>query len=271
MTRILTAVIGIPVLVYIIQFAPPSICVSVILIAMLLTLHEYFVLVKEQVPPYFRWSGFLFASLIVLSFLLQSVVVELPFFVFPAGSILMLTLALFSGAGLRQSLEACVYTLFGALYVGGLMGTMAGIRMIDWGGETGADLLMMLFCIIWAGDTFAYFCGRLMGRHKLAPVVSPNKTVEGAVAGFVFSVLAGIGCRFGFVQQITVMDSAILGAVVGVMGQIGDLCESVIKRAAQVKDSGAILPGHGGMLDRVDSLLFGAPAMYYYFYLVLQI
>lgn len=270
MTRIVTSVIGIPILVYIVKFAPPLICVSLILITMLLALHEYFRIVGESVSFPFRIAGYLAGSLLVLSFSFQSFVIELPFFIFPAGTMIVLILALFSRMELDKAFRAAVLTLFGALYVGGLMAYMAGIRMIESGGEYGSDLLMMLFCIIWAGDTFAYFIGRWIGKHKLAPEVSPKKTIEGAVAGFLFGVLAAVGCRFAFVQQISLMHAVLLGAFVGVLGQIGDLCESILKRSAHVKDSGTILPGHGGMLDRVDSLLFGAPAMYYYFYLVLN-
>ena len=100
--------------------------------------------------------------------------------------------------------------------------------------------------------------------------MSPKKTIEGAIAGFVFSIVAAVGGRSIFLQQISLIDAIALGAIVGILGQIGDLCESILKRAVQIKDSGTILPGHGGMLDRIDSLLFGAPALYYYWYLVLR-
>src|SRR5205085_2916447 len=123
-----------------------------------------------------------------------------------------------------------------------------------------------LFLIIWADDTFAYLVGRKLGRHKLAPQTSPKKTVEGSIAGLIFSMLASyLYCRF-FLPDVLLKDSLIIGALVGIAGQIGDLCESLLKRSVDVEDSGSIIPGHGGMLDRIDSLLFGAPAMYYYVY-----
>jgi phosphatidate cytidylyltransferase len=270
MKRIFTAVVAIPILVLIIEFAPPLVCVALIAIAALLALKEYFGLVGEQVPLVFRVAGFLVAVLILFAVTFHGYVAELPLFIFPAGVILMLTVALFSAGGETPAIrfQAAVLALFGAFYVGGLTAYLAAIRMIS--PDDGADFLMMLFCMIWAGDTFAYFFGRTLGKHKLAPTISPNKTVEGAVAGFVFSILIAIACRFVFVQQLTWIDATILGAIIGVMGQIGDLCESIIKRAVSVKDSGSILPGHGGMLDRIDSLLFGAPAMYYYFYFAIH-
>jgi len=173
---------------------------------------------------------------------------------------------LFSGLELAAAFRSAAYSFFGAVYVGGLLSFLVALRLKDAAAGRGGDLVMMLFCILWTGDSFAYFIGKSIGRHKLAPAVSPKKTWEGAIAGFLFSILAAVACHYSFVPQISLMDSAILGTLVGVLGQIGDLGESIIKRAANVKDSGGILPGHGGILDRIDSLLFGAPAMYYYLF-----
>jgi phosphatidate cytidylyltransferase len=149
------------------------------------------------------------------------------------------------------------------------MGYLIGVRRIE-ENNAGQDLLMMLFVIIWANDIFAYVIGKTLGRHPLAPVISPRKTVEGAVAGFLFGIPAAWLYQRFFLPWMGDFHAVLLGMLIGLAGQAGDLCESLVKRAANVKDSGAILPGHGGMLDRLDSLLFGAPAMYYYFYLVLQ-
>jgi len=113
-------------------------------------------------------------------------------------------------------------------------------------------------------DTGAYYSGRALGRHKLAPRISPGKTVEGAVGGFFAAVMAGPLCRLIFFQQLPLFDSLLLGASIGILGQVGDLAESMLKRGAGVKDSSHLLPGHGGMLDRLDSILFCAPLIYYY-------
>ncbi|HSP07214.1 MAG TPA: phosphatidate cytidylyltransferase [Acidobacteriota bacterium] len=266
MTRVLTAIFGIPILIYLIKFAPASVFTAAVLLAMLVSLYEYFLLTSERGSHKVSLPAYGLASLVLLSF--YFVHIQLQFF-FPLGAALVLLVALFSGLEPLQALRAAALALLGVWYVGGLLGYLVGVRMIEAGGETGADLTLMLFVMIWSADTFAYVVGKTMGRHKLA-AVSPNKTVEGAVAGFLFSIVAAFVCRAVFVSQLTVRDCVILGALTGVLGQVGDLCESLLKRSANAKDSGSVIPGHGGMLDRLDSLLFGAPAMYYYFYLVLH-
>ena len=253
MKRVLTALILIPILVYIVQFAPVAVCIGVIFVAMLLALQEYLSLV--DIPVSFRVVSSLIAATATLVHIWPQF-----YFVLLIGAMLLLMLALFSSLELAAGFRAAVSSFFGAAYVGGLMGFLIAVRM--WNG--GEDFLMMLLIIIWAGDSFAYFAGKSFGRHKLSPAVSPNKTWEGAIAGFVFGIVAAVLCKFTFIPGIQLVHAIGLGAVVGISGQIGDLCESIVKRAAKVKDSGGMIPGHGGMLDRVDSLLFGAPAMYYY-------
>jgi phosphatidate cytidylyltransferase len=257
MKRVITALIGIPLLIWVIEFAPLYVFYSLLLIVMLLALHEFYVLI--ELPIAFRIAGFLLGCLALLVFSYPEARAILP-----AGLILILTIALFSRQEITKAFRSAVFGFFGALYVGGLMSFLIALRILDADLGRGGNLLMMLFVIIWTGDSFAFFAGKSFGRHKLAPVVSPKKTWEGSIAGFLFSILAAVVCRYTFVQQISLIDSVFIGALVGIFGQIGDLCESIVKRAVNVKDSGQILPGHGGMLDRIDSLLFGAPAMYYY-------
>lgn len=265
MTRIITALIGIPLLIYIVKFAPEPVCIALIFVSMLAAMHEYFQLTEKHSPAVFRVSGFCLSSIVLLSFYPDMRL--LPFVLFAALPALLLTVSLFSRRPLAESFSAAVFCLFGIWYVGGLMGFLVGVRRIEF---YGGDLLLLLMIIIWTNDSFAYFFGKTMGRHKLSPVVSPGKTIEGAVAGLIFGMAAaGVCCKF-WVQQIPLFHAIVLGFLIGVTGQIGDLCESILKRAANVKDSGVIVPGHGGMLDRIDSLLFGAPTMYYYFYFVLQ-
>jgi phosphatidate cytidylyltransferase len=265
MTRILTSIIGIPALIYLVKYAPLSAFVGIAFVAMLLMLREYLGLIRSAGHPGLPWLAYLLASAVTLAFCFH---VPADSFV-PLFALLALSAVLFTQKDPASALSASAFTVFGALYIGGLMGYLVGVRMADPEGETGSDLLMMLFVIIWAGDIFAYLFGKTMGRHKLA-AVSPNKTMEGAIAGLASSILASLACRYLFAGQVPVIHAALLGAVVGILGQIGDLCESILKRAAGVKDSGTIIPGHGGILDRVDSLLFGAPAIYYYSWLFLH-
>jgi len=147
----------------------------------------------------------------------------------------------------------------GALWVGVLFPYFAMLRNLP-GGIAG--IILMLLIVI-ASDTGAYFGGRAFGFHKLAPRVSPNKTVEGALAGLVASIAAGLLLRPWLVSQWTAIDAAIVGGVIAILAQVGDAAGSAFKRAAGVKDSGWIFPGHGGLLDRTCSLVFAAVFTYY--------
>jgi phosphatidate cytidylyltransferase len=179
-------------------------------------------------------------------------------------------------------------TLSGILYVSLFFGTFIGLREIfvqgdfpayrffpagaaasaaatwetvyRWGGYT----VISILSIIWICDTAAYHTGVAFGRHKLFPRVSPNKTWEGAVAGFAFAIISAFAARTLVLGYLGWVDALVLGCIVGVFGQVGDLFESSLKRDAGVKDSSNLLPGHGGVLDRFDSLLFVAPLAYIY-------
>jgi phosphatidate cytidylyltransferase len=122
----------------------------------------------------------------------------------------------------------------------------------------------MFFAMVIFADTGAFYTGRLIGRHKLAPRISPGKTIEGVVGGLVTATAAGPLSRMTFFHEIPMYHALVLGALIGVLGPAGDLSESLLKRGAEVKDSGTLLPGHGGMLDRIDSILFCAPLLFYY-------
>ncbi|GJM44223.1 MAG: phosphatidate cytidylyltransferase [Gemmatimonadota bacterium] len=165
-------------------------------------------------------------------------------------------------------------TAFGVLYVGWLAIHLLLLRELP--REVGVDylwgshFLLYAFLMTWSCDTGAYFLGRAFGRHRLLERVSPKKSVEGAVAGFLASVGAGILGPLWFVQDangvalLTLPQSALLGALVGIFGQLGDLVESLLKRDAHIKDTSDTIPGHGGILDRFDSLFFTAPVTYYF-------
>ena len=164
-------------------------------------------------------------------------------------------------------------TVFGMLYVGWLTSHLILLRRLperydsltDMAG-VGAALIAML--IPWVYDTFAYFTGRAFGRHKLIPRVSAGKTVEGVIGGLVGTPLVLLALRATLFPFLTAIDCVILSVIGSVASQIGDLAESLIKRDAGVKDASQIIPGHGGVLDRFDSVLFSAPVVYYYLILV---
>jgi phosphatidate cytidylyltransferase len=152
------------------------------------------------------------------------------------------------------------HVVTGCLYGGLGLGPIAALRV----GPEGLQWVISALVITWANDTCAYFAGRLFGRHKLHPVVSPNKTWEGFAGGAVGSVGGMFIARWVAFPALTTVDCVVLGLLGAVLGPLGDLCESLLKRAHGVKDSGTLIPGHGGLLDRVDALLFNAPAVYLY-------
>jgi phosphatidate cytidylyltransferase len=179
-------------------------------------------------------------------------------------------------------------TLLGVVYVAFFLGTLVGLRELfvwpdfpvyahfeingagvppavaetiyGWGGLT----VISLFAAIWICDSAAYFAGLSFGRHKLLERVSPKKTWEGAMAGGIAAILAFVAARALFLPYMSLTTAVVCGLIVGVFGQIGDLVESLLKRDAGVKDSSALIPGHGGVLDRFDSLMFAAPLVYLY-------
>jgi phosphatidate cytidylyltransferase len=158
-------------------------------------------------------------------------------------------------------------TAFGVFYIGLSLACLFALRHTDrlflWGtwGETGTSLMMTLFVSVWLADTAAYFVGLSIGRHKLFPRVSPKKSWEGAIGGVVGSTAAFVGMTKLLIPTFPLDMAVTCGVVIGVVGPIGDLAESLLKRDAVVKDSGGVLPGHGGVFDRFDSMLFAAPAV----------
>ena len=160
----------------------------------------------------------------------------------------------------RPLVESTANTLFGAVYVGWLLGYAIWLQ----GRAGGPQLVLFLVGVTWAGESAAYLVGSSIGRHRLAPILSPRKTVEGAIAQVVISVAAAMALGYWLLPACGLTGAAGAGAVLGVIGQVGDLAESAIKRSIGTKDTADLIPGHGGMLDRIDSLLFNAPALYLY-------
>ncbi|OGR25933.1 MAG: phosphatidate cytidylyltransferase [Desulfuromonadales bacterium GWD2_54_10] len=128
----------------------------------------------------------------------------------------------------------------------------------------GVQWLFVIMLIVMTNDSAAYYTGSAFGRHKLYPLVSPKKSIEGSLGGLVGSIGGTLLARFTFFPQLTLTDALLTAIFIGILGQTGDLFESLLKRSFGVKDSGTIFPGHGGVLDRLDSIIFAAPAAYYY-------
>jgi phosphatidate cytidylyltransferase len=160
---------------------------------------------------------------------------------------------------------AVAATLFAGVYPGVLLAFMVGLRMEP----QGRAVVFFIVVVIWVSDTAAYYLGRAFGRHLLCPRISPKKTVEGAVAGVLAAAAAAEACRLSFYPDLGPAAAAIGAALAGI-GILGDLGESILKRGAGVKDTATLLPGHGGMLDRIDSLLLAGPVFYYYYHSALR-
>jgi phosphatidate cytidylyltransferase len=165
----------------------------------------------------------------------------------------------------KVAIDQVAFTLFGILYIAGLGGFYLLIRKL----EGGNVLILFLFFIVWMGDISAYYWGKNFGKKPFAPLVSSNKTWEGSIAGLLGSLLAGAMVGLGVLDYIMMGHCLLVALLCSMIGQFGDLAESLLKRHAGVKDSSNTIPGHGGVLDRIDSLLFAGPMFYIYFKLVL--
>ena len=288
--RIATAVVLIPIVLVLILRAPvPGLAIVAGIVA-LLTIHEFLKLTESYGVQPMRWPTHLFAGLF---FVMLAVSGEGDAALLSTGKFLVvlgftaaivpfifLTRAM-RGEDLRSGYPAAAASVFAFTYVALPMGMLVQLRQ-QW---AGAFYLLYLLLVVWAGDIFAYFVGKSIGRHLMSPRISPKKTWEGAAASVIASVGAGwllfhyalpissAFLRMGLIQRrdgLFGLEQPAMGPVIlltiilNVAAQLGDLVESLIKRGAGVKDSGALLPGHGGMLDRIDALLFAAPVLWYY-------
>lgn len=192
-------------------------------------------------------------------------------FLITAGVMLLLALGLRRASG-RGIVESMAVTAFGVVYVGWLSAHLVMLRELPWTAgtryEDGASYVLLAFFLTWSCDTGAYAFGRLLGRTRPWTTISPRKSVEGSLGGLAVAVASAFVARAWFAPYLGRWDAATLGVLVGVFAQVGDLVESLLKRDAQAGDSSDFIPGHGGVLDRFDSLYFGAPLVYYYLRLV---
>jgi len=247
MRRLITAIALIVVAAYLIGWAPAPVFVGAALLMGLLCYREYSGLVAAHGIPRSGLLGLL-AGVSIIFWPHQALAIASALFVCAFLAALRLN-------NLRDVLPAVACEFLGALY------TFAPWRFsIDLRSES-RHLLFFALALNWIGDSAAYYAGRAFGRHRMASVVSPKKSWEGAAASIFGSLIFGI-VYLRYAQQGTWWQAAILAVVGNIAGQLGDLAESAIKRGGGVKDSGTFLPGHGGMLDRVDSSLFTLPVVY---------
>ena len=288
--RIATAVVLIPIVLALILRAPVWVLSIVAGTVALLTIHEFLKLTECYGVRPLRTLTYIFVGIFFLLLALnagnEKPLLSTAVFVYCIGFAAAIAPFIFLTRAMRSEelstgYPAAAASVFAFTYVALPMGMLVQLRQ-QW---AGAFYLLYLLLVVWAGDIFAYFVGKSMGRHLMAPRISPKKTWEGAAASLVASVAVGwllfryalpissALLRAGLIQrrdglfgleQPAMGPVIILTIVLNVAAQLGDLVESLIKRGAGVKDSGGILPGHGGMLDRIDALLFAAPVLWYY-------
>lgn len=259
-TRIISALIAAALFIGVAFFFQTIGLYAICSVAVFGCIFEYsrLTLQKGNAPIHLQAS---FMALAVLVYAFTVVRVDL------AGNIATLAAIVFMAMGLvnvRRSPDLGMAFKYQSAAMVGLfyVGLFPGLAISILGLEHGMTLFFGLLLIVFAGDTFAYFFGRFTGRRKLLEEVSPNKTIEGSIGGLLGSGLAGAGLGYFYLPGTSVVQLILVAIVSGAFAQIGDLFESLIKRLADTKDSGRIMPGHGGFLDRLDGVLFAAPVYY---------
>ena len=288
--RILTAVVLIPIVLLLVLRAPVAIVALVTALVALLAVQELLKISEAYKIRPFHWPTYIFVGLFFL-FLAVNLGHDTPLLstsVFAGSAAFVASMATFvflvigmRRADLSTGFPAAMTSAFAFAYIALPLGCLVQIREQ----ASGAFLLLYLLLLVWAGDIFAYFVGRSLGRHLMSPRISPKKTWEGAAASMIASIGVGmllynyalpistalfnahlIEKKDGLfaLEKAPLWPVILLSAALNIAAQLGDLVESLIKRGAGIKDSGTLLPGHGGMLDRVDALLFAAPVLWYY-------
>jgi phosphatidate cytidylyltransferase len=252
-----TGLLVVPPLILLIVYGPPILLPLMVLGATFLGLKEFYQLALPQSKKIEHALGMGLALTLSALMAFADGKTIIPFFVFILFSLSLLFMI--TSDDLLSAISKMGVTLWGILYVGFLLSHVSLIRNL----VKGQTWILFLIATIWAGDISAFLVGSWIGRHKLYPKISPKKTVEGLAGAVLGSVVVSLIFRGLFIPHLNISIALLVAFSLGLLGQLGDLTESMLKRSAQVKDSGGLLPGHGGMLDRLDSFLFTAPFLYY--------
>ncbi len=272
--RFLTALFGIPLILLVIWmgYLPYFFFVYAVIF---LGLYEFYFLWTERGYNLDKIFGYIFGTLLLMSFYLNSVGLANPAvnegtgLIFTVAILAYLTVNLFKssrsatnvGTDSEKTYINLVLTFWSIIYVVWLLGHLILLREIQ---PFGREYTYLIFFTTWFSDTVAYSVGTKFGQYQLAKKISPKKTWEGAIAGFLTSLLVALLFKIILLRQFSYLQALLIGIILGIGGQLGDLTESFLKRQVGVKDSSSLLPGHGGILDRFDSITFTAPLLYYY-------
>jgi phosphatidate cytidylyltransferase len=262
--RVLVALVGLPLLLLVVIEGPPGLFALVIAAAALGVQAEFYRLHDARLSAGERRLGLGLGLLVGLAAAAGDPLVVVA--ALTAGVVGLFLDALFRPDSARSAAERVGLLVLGLAYGPLLLGHLTLARLLP--GDLGVGAVLLAFGAAWGGDTAAYYVGKAWGRRKLYPAVSPGKTWEGAVAGVAGTVLVMALVRALVGPDLPLVHLLALGVLAAALGQLGDLCESLLKRGAGVKDSGGLLPGHGGLLDRLDAVLFVAPLIYYYLRMV---
>jgi len=254
MRRVLTAAVLIPLVLAIVIWGPSSLVFAAVALCAIICYREYCGIAAGYGVANLGPVGY--AAGLALLALDDHAAIFLTVLALVALSLSM------RNSDLSETLPRSAALLLGVLYIFGTWKCAIFLRVAGW------HWLLFALAINWVGDISAYYVGKNLGRHKLAPQISPGKTWEGSIASAITSVAFGVAFLNRFAPGVTVIEAFAVSTLANVAGQLGDLAESALKRGAKMKDSGDLLPGHGGLLDRVDSALFTMPAVYVYLRLV---
>jgi phosphatidate cytidylyltransferase len=261
MARIISAIVLISLALLAVIYATPILFLAGIGIVGTACLYEYFRLIRSMKFDVQPWLGYIvfWAMLIALSQsrLPATIVVSLALIAF------FLSAMWRRRTPVRDRALGLMAQLLGVFYCALFLYPALPIRY-DFGDKIGLHWTLILLFTVWAGDTFALVFGKTMGRHPFAPMLSPKKTNEGSMAGLLGGLAVAVALQHFFFQDLPIRHVAAASIILGFFGQLGDLAESMLKRAAEIKDSSQLIPGHGGVLDRMDSLLFAFPVLYFY-------
>lgn len=256
--RVVTAIVLIPLVYSIVKYSNPALFLLVVAAIVLIGQYEFY---KFHFRNFNRFTllGLLSGFGLLLTF---GSGVSLQAREAVLGAVIFITFSgfLFFKKSLDGALTGVSVVVFGVLYISWTLGHLISLRLL----ANGQNLIFFVLIITWGVDTGAYYSGKLLGKHKLSPQISPGKTIEGAIGGVITCIGAAFLARWLFLTELRFNSTVLIGFILGIISQLGDLSESLLKRSAGFKDSGSIIPGHGGMLDRVDSLIFTVPAFYYF-------
>jgi phosphatidate cytidylyltransferase len=267
MTRLLTAAILIPITWWTCKRAPFPVFLAIAMTTIGIAAWECLGLLRARGSRPFTAWGVAFSLLIVWAYAGVTPRVA-PIDAIVAAAVLLPALSMWRRDAPDAMLDAVWSTLLPIVFVGTTLAHSIALRAVP--GERGSDLLMLLLVCVTFSDTAAYYVGSSLGRRRLAPSISPKKSWEGLLGGVAGGVLGALLGTFWFFRALPAGHAVAVGVLVSLCGVVGDLAESMLKRAAGRKDSSALLPGHGGMLDRLDGLLVAAPVLYYYWRIFLS-